>query len=217
MAANRFVNLMALVLVGCASLVLISGLDDNCYRLLARTAPAWKIVPALRITSLTVCGMLCFAFARRSLQAPLASTPWRNVLIAAAGWLCGTILALFVFHVWTPLLPSWIDVASFLGTGLLGEELLFRGAVFGLAEKVFGRPSRLPLAAIGISSVLFGVQHLGYHGWHLSGAALTQVSYTIVFGVLLGLLRDWSGSLWVPVAVHFANNLLTVLYRHPGN
>lgn len=140
-----------------------------------RAAPAWKIIPALHITSLIVCGALCFAFGRRSLQAPLALTRWRIVLIAAASWLGGGILALFAFHVWTPLLPTWIDIVSFLGTGLLGEELLFRGAVFGLAERVFRRPSRLPVTAIGISSVLYGVQHLGHHGWHFSAAALTQV------------------------------------------
>ena len=217
MAENRYVALTALLFVGCASLVLISGLDDNCYRFIALTAPARKIVPALRITSLIACGMLCFSFGRRSLQAPLTSAPWRVILIAAISWLGGGVLALFAFHVWTPLLPTWIDIVSFLGTGLLGEELLFRGAVFELAKKTFGQPGRLPVAAIGISSALYGVQHLGYHGWHFSAAALTQVGYTIMFGVLLGLLRAWSGSLWVPVAVHFANNLLTVLYRHLGN
>lgn len=110
-----------LLTVACASLVLISGVDDNCYRFFALTAPSWKFVPALRITSLTACGILCFAFGRHSMCAPLPTTPWRTVIIASGSWLCGSILALFVFHVWTPLLPSWIDVSSFL-RGAPGSE-----------------------------------------------------------------------------------------------
>ena len=217
MAEDRRLTLVMLLTVGCVSLMLISGVDDNCYRFLARTAPTWKIVPALRITSLLACGILCFAFGRHSMRAPLPTTPWRTEIAASGSWLCSSILALFVFHVWTPLLPSWIDVSSFLLTGLLGEELLFRGAVFSLGQRMFGPTGRLPLAAIGISAVSYGVQHLGYHGWHFSATALTQVAYTIAFGVLLGLLRAWSGTLWVPAAVHFANNLVTVIYRHLGN
>ncbi len=217
MPENRDLTLVMLLLVGLASLVLINGVDDHCYLFLARAAPAWKLIPALRLTSLIACAVLCSVFGRHSMRAPVPATPWRIVTIATVSWLCGSILALFVFHVWTPLLPTWIDVGSFLVTGLLGEELLFRGAVFALAERIFGPTGRLPLAAIGISAVTYGIQHLGYHGWHFSGAALTQVGYTTAFGVLLGLLRGWSGSLWVPAAVHFLNNLVTVIYRNLGN
>lgn len=217
MPENRHFTVVILLLVGFASLLLINGVDDYAYFFLARVAPTLKLLPALRITSLIACAILCALFARQALRAPLPATPWRIVIIAAVSWLCGSFLALFVFHVWTPLLPTWIDVTSFLVTGLLAEELLFRGAVFSLAERVFAPTGRLPLAAIGISAAAFGIQHLGYHGWHFTAAALTQVFYTTAFGVLLGLLRAWSGTLWVPAAVHLLNNLVTELYRNVGN
>lgn len=216
MPEDRRVLLAELLVVGSASLVLISGVDDNCYRFFARAAPQLKLAAALRITSLILCAILCLAFGQKSRTARTA-TPWRIVAVAAVSWLCGSVVALFVFHVWTPSLPSWIDLASFLGTGLLAEEFLFRGAVFALAQKLFGTAGRLPVAAIGISAVLFGLQHFGYHGWHFTGPALTQVSYTIAFGILLGLLRSSSDGLSVPTAVHFLNNLLTVIYRNTGN
>ena len=217
MPENRHITLVMLLLVGTASLLLINGVDDSCYLFFARVAPAWKLLPALRITSLLASAILCSLFARQALRAPMPATPWRIVLIAAASWLAGSVLALFVFHVWTPVLPTWIDVTSFLLTGLLAEELLFRGAVFTLAERVVAPAGRLPLAAVAISAATFGIQHLGYHGWHFTSAALTQVAYTTAFGVLLGLLRSWSGTLWVPAAVHLLNNLVTVLYRSLGN
>ena len=213
MAKSHRLTLAPLLVVGFVSLFLISGIDAALYRLLSHTAPGWKVVPDLRITSLLTCGILCFAYGRGSLNFPLPQTPWRTVLIASAMWLFGTILALFVFHVWTPLLPSWIDLVSFLVTGLLAEELLFRGAVFSLAEKVSGATDHPPIAAIGLSAVLFGLQHFGYHGWNFSQSAWTQVAYTTAFGVLLGLLRSWSGTLWIPAAIHFVNNLASVVYR----
>lgn len=164
------------------------------------------------------CGILCFAFGRHSNARPLPTDSMaRTVTSASASWLCGSISALFVFHVWTPLLPSWIDVSSFFVTGQLGEELLFRGAVFVLRERMFGPTGRLPVAVIGISAVSCGIQHLGYHGWHLSAAGLTQVAYTISFGALLGALESLERGFVVPAAVHFANNLMTVIYRHLGN
>ena len=198
-------------------MVLISGLDHRLYQMLAQRAPSWKVVPDLRIPSLLVTFVLCILFGRESLQAPQPSAPWRLIAISCASWLTGSIVAVFVLRVWIPALDSWVDKVSFEVTGLLAEEFLFRGAVFTLAMHAFPRTNHNLMIAVVISASLFGLQHFGYHGWHFGAAALTQVVYTSALGALLGLLRGWSGSLWVPTALHIANNLVTLGYRLLAN
>lgn len=207
----------ALLAVGCASVVLITGLDHSLYQLLARNAPQWKVLPDIRIPSLFVTLVLCILFGRESLRAPLRSTPWARVAGVSLSWLSGCVVAVFLFRVWTPTLDSWVDSVSFLITGLLAEEFLFRGAVFTLASQAFATEKNNLMIAVLVSASLFGIQHFGYHGWHFGAASLTQVIYTTALGVLLGLFRSWSGSLWVPTALHIANNLITVSYRLLGN
>jgi membrane protease YdiL (CAAX protease family) len=73
----------------------------------------------------------------------------------------------------------------------IGEELLFRGFVFGAAERAAG-----PRVAVLASAALFGAVH----------GDLTHGSVAFVLGIGLGGLRLWSGSVWVPMAAHLVNN-----------
>jgi membrane protease YdiL (CAAX protease family) len=59
---------------------------------------------------------------------------------------------------------GWIDVTAFMITGLCAEEFLFRGALFGLAQQVFGKRSllKLPVPVI-YSAFFFAAQHIQYH------------------------------------------------------
>jgi membrane protease YdiL (CAAX protease family) len=72
------------------------------------------------------------------------------------------------------------------------EEVVFRGFLF----TYFGVwPWHLGLAgAFFVSAAAFGIGH-AYQGWK-------GILGTGVAGMLLGLLFVWTGSLWVPMAVH---------------
>lgn len=75
------------------------------------------------------------------------------------------------------------------------EELVFRGYLFQVAREQWGRPA----AYLG-TNLFFAVLHLFRHGtpeWKLAfGVSL------VLAGILLCLLVDLTGSLWMAVGVH---------------
>lgn len=75
------------------------------------------------------------------------------------------------------------------------EEILFRGAILS-ACLPFGR-SR----AILISSVLFALMHQNPE----------QLFYTLVAGVILGIVYERSGSIWSCILLHVCNNFVSVI------
>lgn len=77
----------------------------------------------------------------------------------------------------------------------LCEELLFRGAVLGLLL-----PGRRRWVAVLVQAVAFGLLH---------GMAL-RFPPTFVIGLLLGVLRLRTGSIWPGVVVHALHNALAV-------
>jgi membrane protease YdiL (CAAX protease family) len=64
---------------------------------------------------------------------------------------------------------------------------------------------------VWITAVLFGLQHLGYHGFAINPASLTQVGYTILAGLVFGSLRESSGRLWPAILLHLATNSFTII------
>lgn len=109
----------------------------------------------------------------------------------------------------------WILLAfAALSLVLIGpaEELFFRGAVQGNLRTAFG-----PVAAIGLTSLLFGAIHVTSFlsaGVALSPAVLGSLSLNVLSAVVFGALYERSGNLTVPVIVHGLTNAvgLTVLY-----
>ncbi len=79
----------------------------------------------------------------------------------------------------------------------IGEELLFRGILIRLFNELI---KNVHLAVI-ISALMFSALHLQFYGF------LPR----FFLGLLLGYLFVWSGSLWVPVIVHFVNNGIAVV------
>lgn len=79
----------------------------------------------------------------------------------------------------------------------IGEELLFRSVVQPLAGKVF----RNIHIGILVSAVLFSGMHMQFFGFFPR----------LMLGVLLGYFYYWSGSIWVPMMLHFINNGTAVL------
>ena len=96
----------------------------------------------------------------------------------------------------TPSTPAELQRFSWLGvTAGIVEELIFRGYL------VWYFASFAPLwAAIVITAIAFGIGHL-YQG-------LGGVLKTAVAGVLFGALYWFSGSIWLPMFLHAAIDVL---------
>lgn len=86
----------------------------------------------------------------------------------------------------------------------VAEELLFRGVLFkGLRDGLrsgLGRGPAVGLAAL-ISGAIFGALHLG-------GGQDDFIPVLIALGVLLAIAYEWSGTLYVPIAIHALNNAI---------
>jgi membrane protease YdiL (CAAX protease family) len=89
---------------------------------------------------------------------------------------------------------------SFFLISAATEELIFRGFAFqALAHDLGGA------AAIGITSLLFGIAHLGND----NASAFSTIN-TILAGVWLGLAYLITRSLWLAVALHYSWNFAMV-------
>ncbi|MBD3630368.1 type II CAAX endopeptidase family protein [Cyclobacterium sp.] len=97
-----------------------------------------------------------------------------------------------LYDFWYEIIPILFVIAVLAG---VGEELLFRGVIQNEIYGIFKNPH----VAIWISAVLFSFIHFQFQGF------LPRV----VLGGLLGYLYYWSGSLLVPIFIHFVNNVLT--------
>jgi uncharacterized protein len=95
---------------------------------------------------------------------------------------------------WGGLIVNLVMVA-FLAA--IGEELIFRGILVKLFREWTGNVHM----AVIIPALLFSALHLQFYGFF----------GRLVLGIILGYLLIWSGSLWVPIIVHFLNNAMAVI------
>jgi len=79
----------------------------------------------------------------------------------------------------------------------VGEELAFRGVL----QNLLVRSTRNVHAGIWIAAALFSFYHMQFFGF----------IPRLLLGALFGYMMVWSGSVWVAMAAHFTNNLLTVV------
>ncbi|MFN8161985.1 MAG: type II CAAX endopeptidase family protein [Solirubrobacterales bacterium] len=94
--------------------------------------------------------------------------------------------------------PVWVQVFLIVVCAATSEELCFRGMLFsGIRERV---PS---LGAALISGAIFGGLHV------LTG--VTAVPPLIVFGTVLALLYERTGSILPAIALHALNNAVALL------
>ena len=204
--------LLGLAALGLLSLGLLSWVDDPLWRWLPDGA---RWIAEVRLPSLSVCFALCLVIASSALRLPRRDTRWRPLLAASAAWLLVSAVILLCgggIHV---ALPRTADLVAYLGTGLLAEELLFRGALQELAERAFPGRRLGPFPfAIFIQAVFFSASHAQYQGFSF-GAALPQIALTLPMGILFGWVFSLSGSLWPVVLLHFANNALPLALGHP--
>ena len=150
------------------------------------------------------------------------------------GVLAGVLMELFAVYVTTPLIsnffgtePDYSELKEIRGNLILlfiflglswtlaafGEEICFRGFLMKRLAQVFGESRVAWLAALLLSSVLFGWGHTeqGVSGWIQEGLS----------GLILGVLfLSAKRNLVVPIVAHGVSNtlafVLIYLGRYPG-
>ncbi len=83
----------------------------------------------------------------------------------------------------------------------LVEEYGCRGVMFGMLEK-YGQGF-----ALMVSSALFGIMHGNFK----------QMPFAFLVGLILGLIRIKTGSMWVCVLIHCWNNFISVIFTKLGD
>jgi hypothetical protein len=79
------------------------------------------------------------------------------------------------------------------------EEAVFRGVVMDALERALGDGH----ASVGIQAILFGAYH--YLAGFPNGAS--GLLLTLIYGILLGILRRLSGGMLAPLMAHIAADL----------
>lgn len=100
-----------------------------------------------------------------------------------------------------------LNLVIFAVLPALAEELVFRGYVLRSL-----RPYGDGFAVI-VSSLLFGLMH----------GNVSQIPFALCVGLVIGWLYVSTNNIWLPIAVHFSNNAISVLVTYlsmsasPGN
>ena len=84
----------------------------------------------------------------------------------------------------------------------VGEELFFRGAVQGLLGQKFNHH-----IAIAGTALFFAVGHM----------QPLSVLPILFMGMVFGYLKHWTGSIWVPIGLHFINNATALSSAYLNN
>ncbi len=79
----------------------------------------------------------------------------------------------------------------------ISEEVLFRGVLQNEIERI----TQKPIISVLTAALVFAALHYQFYTF------LPRVA----LGIMLGLVYIWSRNLWVPIALHFFNNGLSVL------
>ena len=92
----------------------------------------------------------------------------------------------------------------------VAEEFTFRGVLqrFFTSKKYMGNVSNgVPHIAIWVTAIIFSAIHMQFYGF----------VPRMLMGALFGYMLVWTGSLWVPMLMHFVNNALAVLLYFMAN
>lgn len=174
--------------------------------------PLWESVVYLLVGACVIAGLYRYfeRLYRKCNTQPVGRILSRKGILSdtAEGLVIG-----FVYFVLVVALMMLIGVYSikswqFNGTQLLiwffgylvvavGEECVFRGIMFRLIDERWGF-----WVAIIVSSLIFGLLH-----WtNENGTFFTGIAIAIEAGLLLGAAYKYSGSLWLPIGIHWAWN-----------
>ena len=87
----------------------------------------------------------------------------------------------------------------------VAEELTFRGVLQRLIQtqtnEAINREGKRVHLAIWCTAILFSAIHMQFYGF------LPRM----LMGALFGYALVWTGSLWIPILMHFTNNAMAVI------
>lgn len=96
-----------------------------------------------------------------------------------------------------------INIFMVAGLAAFGEELLFRSII----QKSFVKICNNAHVGIFIAAFIFSFVHFEFYGF----------VPRLVLGLLLGYMYYYSGSVWVPMLMHFTNNATAVIIYYLNN
>lgn len=134
-------------------------------------------------------------------------SPYEWLRIAGAGILV-TLILIILSHFFEEWFESF-RVLKKTVTMLLGPcsklSIVYLALLSAFGEEIFFRSAIQPFAGIIITSVLFGVLHLGPEG-KISAWTI----WAVIAGFLLGWIYKGTESLWPPVLAHFLVNAVSL-------
>ncbi len=85
---------------------------------------------------------------------------------------------------------------------IYGWHAVALSLIAAVPEEIFFRGAMQPTLGLILTALIFGVLH-----------AMTRLYfiYAVLAGLGLGLLANWHGSLWMPIAAHFAVNCWSLM------
>lgn len=204
---------LILILVGVLSLGLISVTDKLVFNFLKDLGSSLALLADLRLSSLLLVSIFYVGILKTHIVEPSVKiSPTKKDFRWPIIWLVVTAYFVLVKKVWVPSLKDWVDWTAFMITGLVAEEILFRGILYDLCVKVFRDRRILNLSMpVLITSILFGLQHLSYHGFRINAASITQVVYTTVMGIIFANVKESTGRLWPVIVLHMLTNSFTLI------
>lgn len=100
-----------------------------------------------------------------------------------------------------------LNIIIIAGTPAICEELLFRGFIYSSLKNIQtnNKNSKKPVVfAILVSSLLFGIMHMNF----------IRIIPTTILGLIFSYSLYKSGSIFVPMLLHFINNTISVISMH---
>jgi membrane protease YdiL (CAAX protease family) len=205
---------LGLAVLGLLSVGLVTSANRSTYFLV----PHWTWLPDSCLPSFLACVASYLAIRpARPFARPLPDTDWPRVrritLLWLVLWLAGSAIGGLAAGHWIRYRLSYgpAQMVAFLLVAPAQEEFLFRGAIYELAER-----SQLgvgPWPPIVVSTLFFSLHHLQLHGYHLTSSALLQLGFALPMGIVFGLLRAETRSLWPGLGAHVLTNLPGVMGR----
>jgi len=125
---------------------------------------------------------------------------WNGLLVGL-----GIVAACHLAHRWIPAVRRASDVLANLFGPLTAVQAIYLAAISGFAEEAFFRGALWPHLGLVGTSVLFGLLHT----FPARQLALYPV-FAFFTGLVLGGLREASGSVWPPIVAHFAVNAINL-------
>lgn len=199
-----------IALLGGGGFVFLIGLQLASHAVLHPVGGAVRPVAILAV-QLIVCTLMILAYraAVRWLERRPATElePAGSLRLVLPGVLIGALLFAAVYTIlWA------MGVAHYAGLGepagvlssagaaaaaAVGEEIVFRGAVFRVIDERFGTT-----LALAVSALLFGALHAANRG----ASVLSTAAIALEAGVLLAAAYALARSLWLPIGLHFGWN-----------